>query len=128
MHRLQRFPSGLAASRNRRRVAALLGLVLAALLAPGPGRAQTYGDPAEGRRLATAWCSSCHQIDPRTQAIANEGVPSFQAIAAMPSTTLLSIRAFLRTSHDVMPDFKLTEPQIDDVGAYILRLRARPPN
>lgn len=45
----------------------------------------------------------------------------------MPSTTSLSIHAFLRTTHDVMPNFRLTEPQIDNVGAYILEMRARPP-
>jgi mono/diheme cytochrome c family protein len=99
---------------------------MAALLALGPRQAQAYGDPAEGHQLATAWCSSCHQVDPRPQFLATDAVPSFQAIAAMPSTTSMSIRAFLSTTHDVMPNFRLTEPQIEDVGAYILSLRARP--
>ena len=100
---------------------------MAALLVFGPGQAQAYGDPAEGRQLATTWCSGCHQVDPRTQTIATDAVPSFQAIAAMPSTTSISIQAFLRSSHDVMPNFRLTEPQIDDVDAYILSQRARLP-
>ena len=73
------------------------------------------------------WCSGCHQVDPRGPVLATDAVPSFRAIAAMPSTTSLSIQAFLRTAHDVMPNFRLTEPQIDNVGAYILEMRARPP-
>ena len=43
----------------------------------------------------------------------------------MPSTTAMSIRAFLSTSHDVMPNFNLTNTQISDVAAYILSLRVR---
>jgi mono/diheme cytochrome c family protein len=100
---------------------------MTAFLALGPRQARAYGDPSEGRQLATAWCSSCHQVDPQAQRLATDAVPSFQAIAAMPSTTSMSIRAFLSTTHDVMPNFRLTDPQIEDVGAYILSLRARPP-
>lgn len=128
MHASLRSPSCLAASRQRRWVAECLGLVLAALLAPGPGQAQPYGDQAAGRRLATAWCSDCHQIGPQTMTFESDAIPSFQAIAAMPSTTLMSIRVFLRTPHDVMPDYELTEAQIDDVGAYIIGLRAARPS
>lgn len=43
----------------------------------------------------------------------------------MPSTTSMSLRAFLSTTHPVMPNFELTNGQIDDVGAYILSLRDR---
>ena len=59
--------------------------------------------------------------------MANDAVPSFMAIAAMPSTTMLSIRAFLHMPHDVMPDYRLSEEQIDDLGAYILGLSGRWP-
>ncbi len=125
MHRHQQFPFARAASRKRRSAVAVLAL--SALVVLGPKQAQAYGDPAEGHQLATAWCSGCHQVDLRTQPVATDAVPSFQAIAAMPSTTSLSIQAFLRSSHAVMPNFRLTEPQIDDVDAYILSQRARPP-
>lgn len=123
MHRQQRIPFARAALREHR--CAVAFLMLSALLVLGPRQAQAYGDPAEGHQLAATWCSGCHQIDPRAQLLATDAVPSFQAIAAMPSTTSMSIQAFLRTSHAVMPNFRLTEPQIDDVGAYILSLRAR---
>ena len=110
---------------RRCRAVALAGLAMVSLLATGHGRAQTVGDPADGRRLAAAWCSGCHQVDPQPQTLASDAVPSFQAVAAMPSTTSMSIRAFLSTSHAVMPDFKLTDGQIDDISAHILSLRSR---
>ena len=112
---------------HERQAAWRMGLLVTALLAPGLARAQSSGDPDEGRRLATAWCSDCHRVDPRTQTTATDAVPSFQAIAAMPSSTAMSIRAFLSTSHEVMPNFNLTDTQISDVAAYILSQRARRP-
>ena len=73
------------------------------------------------------WCSNCHQVEPQSADTASDAAPSFRAIASMPSTTMLSIRAFLRTPHELMPDFRLTEAQIDDLGAYILGLAGRRP-
>ncbi len=99
-------------------------LMLAAGLLLWNGQAWAYGDVDDGHRLATSWCSGCHQVELRTQATASDAIPSFRAVAAMPSTTSTSIRAFLSTTHTVMPDFKLTNGQIDDVGAYILSLRS----
>ena len=99
-------------------------LAVVAVLVPGYGLAQ-IGNSDDGGRLATAWCSECHQTGPGAQATANDAVPSFQAVAAMPSTTSLSIRAFLSTSHRVMPNFRLTDGEIDDLGAHILSLRVR---
>lgn len=100
-------------------------LMLTILLAPGLALAQAHGDPAEGGRIAVQWCSGCHQVGPETQTLASDAIASFLAIAAMPSTTSMSLRAFLSTAHPVMPDFRLTNSQIDDVGAYILSLRCR---
>ena len=123
MHRQQRFPFARAVLREHR--CAVAFLMLSAFLVLGSRQAQAYGDPAEGHQLAATWCSGCHQIDPRAQLLATDAVPSFQAIAAMPSTTAMSIRAFLSTSHSVMPNFHLTDTQISDVAAYILSLRGR---
>lgn len=97
-------------------------LAVMAVLFPGYGLAQT-GNPDDGGRLAGAWCSECHQTGPGVQDTANDAVPSFQAVAAMPSTTSMSIRAFLSTSHKVMPNFRLTDVQINDLSAHILSLR-----
>ena len=74
--------------------------------------------------MATTWCSGCHQVELRPGAGISDAIPSFQAVADMPATTVLSLRAFLRTSHAAMPNLELTDPQIDDLAAYILGLRA----
>ncbi|MBC7431609.1 MAG: c-type cytochrome [Rubritepida sp.] len=116
-----------AGSPGRRPVIWLAALLATAQLAASPVWAQSTGDPVEGRRLATAWCSDCHQVGARRLTTANDAVPSYQAIAAMPSTTAMSIRVFLSTSHQVMPNFNLTDTQISDVAAYILSLRGRRP-
>jgi len=105
----------------------ILALGLMAISATGLAHAQGIGDPAEGKRISASTCSSCHQIDVQLRDSTNAPVPSFQAIAAMPSTTMLSIYVFLRTSHNVMPNIRLTETQITDIGAYILSLRDQSP-
>jgi mono/diheme cytochrome c family protein len=105
----------------------ILTLGLMAVSATGPAHAQGIGNPAEGKRIAASTCSSCHQIDVQLRDSTNDPVPSFQAIAAMPSTTMLSINVFLRTSHNVMPNIRLTEDQITDISAYILSLRDQSP-
>jgi hypothetical protein len=51
--------------------------------------------------------------------------PSLAAVAAMPSTTSISLHAFLMTPHANMPNYRLTAQEIDDVAAYILSLRQR---
>jgi mono/diheme cytochrome c family protein len=73
------------------------------------------GDPAAGGRLAEDHCTTCHS--------AGSGNMSFASIARMPSTTSLSLHAFLLTSHPTMPNYRLPPEQIDDVVAYILNLR-----
>lgn len=100
-------------------------LMLTAGLLLWCGQAWASGDADDGHRLATFWCSGCHQVELRTQGTASDAIPSFPAVAAMPSTTSMSIRAFLSTTHAVMPNLELTNGQIDDLGAYILSLRGR---
>jgi mono/diheme cytochrome c family protein len=43
----------------------------------------------------------------------------------MPSTTVMSLRVFLRTPHSGMPDIAMSREQTDDIIAYILGLRDR---
>ena len=105
----------------------ILALGLMAISASGLAHAQEVGDPVEGKRIAANTCSSCHQIDVHLHDSTSDPIPSFQAIAAMPSTTMLAISVFLRTSHNVMPNIRLTENQITDISAYILSLRDQSP-
>jgi len=102
------------------RIPLILGFVLIA----GSAYAQTLpGDPANGRALAQRDCAGCHLVSDRQTGPAADGVPSFAAVARMPSTTELSLRAFLRTPHPPMPDLALSRRDMDDVVSYILSLR-----
>ena len=43
----------------------------------------------------------------------------------MKATTPLSLRVFLQTSHNRMPNLSLSRDQTDNVAAYILSLRGK---
>jgi mono/diheme cytochrome c family protein len=80
------------------------------------------GDAKAGQQLAQNVCSECHAVDAE-HAEARGAAPSFLSIAKMTSTTAISLRVFLQTSHEQMPNFLLSKTEIDDVGAYILSLK-----
>lgn len=99
-------------------------LFIALLLTATPVRAQTaYGDPEAGLRVALRNCATCHVVAGRQAGPVPVGVPTFAAIARMPSTTALSLRAFLQTPHPPMPDLSLSRSEVEDVVSYILSLR-----
>ena len=95
---------------------------VAILLAAARAIAQVpSGDATAGQRLVQAQCSTCHDKEdsPRSR----QKGPSLMAVAAIPSTTSMSLHAFLMTPHANMPNYQLTPKEIDDVVAYILSLR-----
>ena len=94
-----------------------------ATLAALPASAQSAGDAVRGGVLARQWCASCHIVAQGEGRSATDAVPTFMSVAAMPSTTALSLRVFLQTPHLRMPNFALTVEQTDDAIAYILSLR-----
>lgn len=101
-----------------------IGIACMALLLPA-GTAVAE-DIAAGARVAKLQCTGCHQIayPPRAKA----GLaPSFVDIAAAKGMTQLSIEAFLSTPHEKMPNYSLSQKQIDDVAAYIMSLNASHP-
>jgi mono/diheme cytochrome c family protein len=77
---------------------------------------------AAGYRLAAAWCKDCHSIEAAT-AGAISGPPDFTAIADRHSTTALSLKVFLRTSHPSMPNLILKPDETDSLVNYILSLK-----
>ncbi len=77
---------------------------------------------ASGRRLADAWCKDCHSIEAAT-AGAISGPPDFTAIANRHSTTALSLKVFLQTSHPSMPNLILKPDETDSLVNYILSLK-----
>ena len=103
------------------------GLVVLACLCITPltaPAAEEIGDIAAGRRLAEIWCAGCHALPDVRVAVSN-GAPSFDAIAQTRGLTPLSLRAFLQTPHQRMPDLHLRSDEIDDLGGFILSLRRR---
>jgi mono/diheme cytochrome c family protein len=94
-------------------------LAVASLALPAPLLAQPAGDPVRGCQLAEGTCASCHRIDGKNL----DAPPGFAAVAAMPSTTALSLKVFLRSNHKEMPNLIISNPDTDDIVAYILSLK-----
>jgi mono/diheme cytochrome c family protein len=90
-----------------------------------PALAQS-ADPGPGARLARENCAACHAIDADPDARSPEPkAPRFLDVAHMPSTTELSLKVFLRSSHRNMPNFILSPEEMDSVAAYILGLKKK---
>jgi mono/diheme cytochrome c family protein len=86
------------------------------------GAEELLGDPAAGRRLAEDVCSACHVIAPGHTSTTDVEAPAFPDLANTPRVTALSLRAFLQTPHERMPDLHLDRDETDNVIAYILSL------
>ncbi len=91
------------------------GLFLCALTAAAAAQ------PADGAKIAQAQCARCHDVGIGAPAGGREG-PSFMEIGKMPSTTELSLKVFLRSSHRNMPNLLLGADEVDALAAYILDL------
>jgi mono/diheme cytochrome c family protein len=91
-----------------------------ALLGSSAGQ-QMPGSTLRGRDLAKTWCGGCRWVDQNQRW--PEMLPTFKSIASMKSTTSLSLHVFLQRPHALMPDWRLTNEEIDDVVAYILSIR-----
>ena len=79
---------------------------------------------SEGHRLAESWCQACHAIEPH-MAGTYDGAPSFSAIANRRGTTALSLKVFLKTSHQNMPNLVTAPEQTDALVSYILSLKTK---
>ena len=107
-------------------VARRIAIMLALLCGAAPAALAQSTDAGDGRKLAQTFCSACHQVEPdTTMPSPNADAPTFAAIAATPGMTDLAIRVFLRSPHPTMPNFLLSEPEIDGVVAYIGRFRTK---
>ena len=98
----------------------------ATLTAPVPALTQPLADnnQSPGRQVAMEICSPCHRVF-EGQPAPVENVPSFIAIANMPSTTALSLRVFLQSSRHMtrMPNFIMSRSDANAVIDYILSLK-----
>jgi mono/diheme cytochrome c family protein len=97
-----------------------LAFLILILTMPFSATAQSAeGNPLIGRQTATALCLPCHQVGGTRR----DGPPSFVDVANMPSTTALSLKVFLRSSHNAMPNLIIPDAETDDLIAYILNLK-----
>ncbi len=101
-------------------------------LAQGRAQEQSQAQPlsavelaAQGRQLAESWCANCHVVGPQQHTAPGDAAPSFTAIAMRPSTTAAWLRDYLRVPHANMPDYRLSNQQLDALAAYILGLVRR---
>ncbi|WP_425064338.1 c-type cytochrome [Reyranella sp.] len=90
------------------------------LLLPVPALAQ---GSRYGAALAERWCMACHVVEPAPRTASANGIPSFSAIAAKPTTTAEQLKAYLSTGHTRMPDFSLSNGERQALVDYILSLR-----
>jgi len=105
------------------RYTAFLSLYIAAALAvSAEALAQPDNSHSLGRQVATEICSSCHQVT-EGQPLPRRNVASFFDIANLPSTTALSLKAFLRSNHKGMPNLIVSELDSDNLIDYILSLK-----
>lgn len=83
------------------------------------------GDVTAGRLFAGKICAKCHNIRRNGDLSPLPDAPAFQAVAAAPSTTQLSLRVFLQSPHIRMPDLHLSAQERDDVISFILSLKRK---
>lgn len=83
---------------------------------------ELLGDPIAGRQLAHDICAACHVVEPDQKHALDIKAPAFPDLAKQPGITALSLRVFLQTPHDRMPDIRLSREDTDNVIAHILSL------
>lgn len=72
-------------------------------------------------------CAECHDVSRGGGVSPNLLAPRFSDVARHPATTALSLRVFLQSQHQNMPDFLLSARERDDLIAYILSLKPQKP-
>lgn len=78
-------------------------------------------EPSNGRKIADAWCISCHTI-PGGNA-ARDSAPPFELIARNRTFDRDRLVQILSDPHPPMPKIHLSRQQLDDIIAYIHSLR-----
>jgi mono/diheme cytochrome c family protein len=100
----------------------LASLVVLACAA-GFARAQDSGNPLKGEAFARQVCAECHAVQRGQRRSPNAQAPAFDEIAATPGMTSIALAAALRTSHRLMPNIVLSDDELRNITAYILRLK-----
>lgn len=69
-------------------------------------------------------CATCHAIGQFDHASPREGAVPFADLAGNPAVSALALRVMLQTSHQTMPNLRLTPDQTSMVITYVLGLRS----
>ncbi len=103
----------------------LVGVVMFVMSTAGHGQdgEETMGSVQAGRDFALSLCADCHIVSADQMEPALLNVPSFWEVANTQGMTETWIRAFLVTPHENMPNYVLSQKEMDDVIAYILSLK-----
>ncbi|MBS0250734.1 MAG: c-type cytochrome [Proteobacteria bacterium] len=113
------------------RLSAMRSLVTAAILAtasmPSAADSQEIGDAKRGYDFAAQHCAECHAIDFGNPKSPNADAPSFTSVAQTSGMSGRALAVWLDTTHPTMPNFVLHADDRDDVIAYIMSLKNRPP-
>ena len=112
-----------------RRLILSFGILLAAACttpAPHGAFADENGDPVRGRAYAQDHCAACHAVNGGgADQSPTLGAPTFREVANTPGFTRMAFGAWLRSTHQQMPDFIVETDHIDDVYVYLETLRAQ---
>ena len=98
--------------------------LLALLLATTPVLAQDEAAQiAEGKRLAEINCASCHNIEAEGESPLTDA-PPFREIATNYDKLELvdGFMEGLAVRHPLMPDWEVTEPQAEELAAFVMSL------
>jgi cytochrome c len=94
-------------------VTALIGLLL-------PSATLAAGNSVDGLTVAQTWCAACHAIGGETRT--TDTAPAFAILAR--SRTPEQLRNWLTAPHPPMPNPGLSRQAIEDVIAYLQKLKA----
>jgi mono/diheme cytochrome c family protein len=98
--------------------------LMALLLAAAPALAQDEAQKiAEGKRLAEINCTRCHNIEAEGESPLTDA-PPFREIAANYDEMELvdGFMEGLAVRHPLMPDWEVTEPQAEELAAFVMSL------
>lgn len=99
-----------------------LALSVAAAHAQEPGPARRGGYV-----YAEKNCAECHAVERGDELSPEPTAPAFQSLADTPGVSWIALTAWLRRSHETMPNFIIPPNHREDVIAYILSLKEGAP-
>jgi len=97
----------------------LRGTIVLAIAGVGAGVAAQERAVERGRAIAETWCVACHAIGETSQASALADAPSFRTLGQEPGFGPERLRRALLLPHPAMPEFPVTNADIDALAAYI---------